>query len=82
MHNLRRNKDLGTIARKGTLQYYNLLLARAQLVGNLLLEWRTKQVLEYESRAKRFRNGDIPRQPNGIFVSTACFSITDKHYEI
>ena len=24
-------------------EYYNLLLARAQLVGNLLLEWRTKQ---------------------------------------
>ena len=22
--------------------YYNLLLARAQLVGNMLLEWRTK----------------------------------------
>ena len=30
-------------------EYYNLLLARARLVGNLLLEWRTKQVLEYES---------------------------------
>ena len=25
-------------------EYYNLLLARAQLVGRLLLEWRTKQV--------------------------------------
>ena len=36
-----------------------MLLARAQLVGNLLLEWRTKQVLEYESRAKRFRNEEI-----------------------
>ena len=40
-------------------EYYNLLLARAQLVGNLLLEWRTKQALEYESRAKRFRNEEI-----------------------
>ena len=37
-------------------EYYNLLLARAQLVGNLLLEWRTNQTLEYESRAKKFRN--------------------------
>ena len=37
-------------------EYYNLLLARAQLVGRLLLEWRTKQALEYENRAKRFRN--------------------------
>ena len=30
-----------------------MLLARAQLVGNLLLEWRTKQALEYESRANK-----------------------------
>ena len=37
-------------------EYYNLLLARAQLVGNLLLEWRTKQALEYISRAKKFAN--------------------------
>ena len=35
-------------------EYYNLLLARAQLVDNILLEWRTKQALEYESRAKKF----------------------------
>ena len=35
-------------------EYYNLLLARAQLVGNMLLEWRTKQALEYESKMKKF----------------------------
>ena len=35
-------------------EYYNLLLARAQLVGNMLLEWRTKQALEYESKTKKF----------------------------
>ena len=29
-------------------EYYNLLLARAQLVGNMLLEWRTKQALEFK----------------------------------
>ena len=40
-------------------EYYNLLLARAQLVGSLLLEWRTKHVLEYKSRARRFRNEEI-----------------------
>ena len=34
-------------------EYYNLFLARA-LVGNMLLEWRTKQALEYGSRAKKF----------------------------
>ena len=37
-------------------EYYNLFLARAQLVGNMLLEWQTKQALEYESKAKKFRN--------------------------
>ena len=35
-------------------EYYNLLLARKQLVGNMLLEWRTKQALEYESRANKY----------------------------
>ena len=33
-------------------EYFNLLLARAQLVGRLLLEWTTKQALEYENRTK------------------------------
>ena len=40
-------------------EYYNLLLARAQLIGRLLLEWQTKQVLEYENRAKRYKNEEI-----------------------
>ena len=40
-------------------EYYNLLLARAQLIGRLLLEWRTKQALEYESKAKRYKNEEI-----------------------
>ena len=40
-------------------EYYNLLLARAQLVGNMLLEWRTKQALEYKSKAKKFRNEEM-----------------------
>ena len=40
-------------------EYYNLLLARAQLIGRLLLEWRTRQALEYENRAKRYKNEEI-----------------------
>ena len=40
-------------------EYYNLLLARAQFIGRLLLEWRTKQALEYENRAKRYKNEEI-----------------------
>ena len=49
-------------------EYYNLLLARAQLVSRLLLEWRTKQVLEYESRAKRFRNKEIFQDNQMVYL--------------
>ena len=64
-------------------EYYNLLLARAQLVGNLLLEWRTKQALEYESREKKFRNEEIFQDNQMVyFFSTACISVTDEHYKI
>ena len=60
-----------------------MLLARAQLVGNLLLEWRTKQALEYESRAKKFRNEEIFQDNQMVYLlAPACFSITDEHYEI
>ena len=31
-------------------EYYNLLLARAQMVGRLLLDWSTQQALEFENR--------------------------------
>ena len=49
-------------------EYYNLLLARAQLVGNLLLEWRTKQALEYESRAKKFGNEEIFQDNQMVYL--------------
>ena len=49
-------------------EYYNLLLARAQLVGNLLLEWGTKQALEYESRAKKFRNEEIFQDNQMVYL--------------
>ena len=49
-------------------EYYNLLLARAQLVGNLLLEWRTKQALDYESRAKRFRNEEMFQDNQMVYL--------------
>ena len=48
--------------------YYNLLLAVAQLVGNLLLEWTTKQAVEYESRAKRFRNEEIFQDNQMVYL--------------
>ena len=31
-------------------EYYNLLLARAQMVGRLLFDWRTQQTLEFKNR--------------------------------
>ena len=49
-------------------EYYNLLLVRAQLVGNLLLEWRTKQALEYKSRAKKFRNEEIFQDNQMVYL--------------
>ena len=49
-------------------EYYNLLLARAQLVGNLLFEWRTKQALEYESRAKKFQNEEIFQDNKMVYL--------------
>ena len=35
-------------------EYYNLLLARAQMIARLLLEWRTQQALEYENKTKQY----------------------------
>ena len=49
-------------------EYYNLLLARAQLVGNMLLEWRTKQALEYESKVKKFRNEEIFQDNQMVYL--------------
>ena len=45
-----------------------MLLARAQLAGNLLLEWRTKQALQYKSRAKRFRNKEIFQDNQMVYL--------------
>ena len=36
-------------------KYYNLLLTRVQMIGRLLLEWRTQQALEYENKTKYTR---------------------------
>ena len=45
-----------------------MLLARAQLVGNMLLEWRTKQALEYENRAKKFWNEEIFQDNQMVYL--------------
>ena len=40
-------------------EYYNLLQARAQMVGRLLLEWRTQQALELKNRNRQFTKEEI-----------------------
>ena len=40
-------------------EYYNLLLAGTQMVGRLLLEWRTQQALEFENRNHQFTKEEI-----------------------
>ena len=39
--------------------YHNLLLVRAQMVGRLLLEWRTQQALEFENKNRQFTKEEI-----------------------
>ena len=40
-------------------EYYNILLARAQMVGRLLLDWRTQQALEFENRNQQLTKEEI-----------------------
>ena len=40
-------------------EYYNLLLARAQMVGRLLLDWRTQQALGFENSNRQFTKKEI-----------------------
>ena len=49
-------------------EYYNLLLARAQLIGRLLLEWRTKQALEYINKAKRYKSKEIFKDNQMVYL--------------
>ena len=65
---LRDPPDLTSLSFPKIDTYYNLLLARAQLVSRLLLEWRTKQALEYKNRAKRFRNEEIFQDNQMVYL--------------
>ena len=49
-------------------EYYNLLLARAQMIGRLLLEWRTKQALEYEKRNKQYTKEEIFQDDQMVYL--------------
>ena len=49
-------------------EYYNLILARAQLIGRLLLEWRTKQALEYEKKNRQYTNEEMFQDDQMIYL--------------
>ena len=60
-------------------EYYNLLLARAQFVGNMLLEWRTKQALEYETKVKKFQNEEIFQDNQMVYLLAPHASALQKN---
>ena len=49
-------------------EYYNLLLARAQMIGRLLLEWRTQQALEYEKKNKQYTKEEIFQDDQMVYL--------------
>ena len=49
-------------------KYYNLLLARAQMIGRLLLEWRTEQALEYEKKNTQYKNEEIFQDDQMVYL--------------
>ena len=49
-------------------EYYNLLLARAQIIGRLLVEWRTQQALEYEKKNKQYTNAEIFQDDQMVYL--------------
>ena len=49
-------------------EYYNLLLARAQMAGRLLLEWCTKQALEFENKNKQFTKEEIFEDDQMVYL--------------
>ena len=49
-------------------EYYNLLLARAQMIGRLLLEWRTQQALEYGNKMKQYTEEEIFQEDQMVYL--------------
>ena len=55
-------------------EYYNLLLARAQMIGRLLLEWRTQQALEFETKNRQFTKEEIFKDNQMVYLLAPCSS--------
>ena len=49
-------------------EHYNLLLAKAQMIGRLLLEWRTQQALEYENKTKQYTKEEIFQDDQMVYL--------------
>ena len=49
-------------------EYYNLLLARAQMVGGLLLDWRAQQAIEFENRNQQFTKEEIFEDDQMVYL--------------
>ena len=49
-------------------EYYNLLLARTQMIGRLLLEWRTQQPLGYKKKNKHYTNEEIFQDDQTVYL--------------
>ena len=54
-------------------KYYNLLLARAQMVGRLLLDWRTQQALEFENKYRQFTKEEIFEYDQMVYLLAPTF---------
>ena len=48
--------------------YYNLLLSRAQMVGRLLLEWRTQQAMEFENKNSQLTKEEIFKNDQKVYL--------------
>ena len=63
-------------------EYYNLLLARAQMIGRLLLEWKTQQALEYKKKTKQDIKEEIFQDDQMVYLlaphSSAFQTVTTK----
>ena len=49
-------------------EYYNLLPARSQMIGRLLLKRRTQQALEYENKTKQYTKKEIFQDDQMVYL--------------
>ena len=49
-------------------EYYNLLLARTQMIERLLLDWRTQQALEYKNKTKQYTKEKIYKDDKMVYL--------------